>query len=89
MTAANRTQVVDYCIRSLMDLADRSGGFPDMGSTQEVVHETLKRAGHDAAELTRKTMLCDSLLTEANLVAPAAPEVASVLMQAYQVTTTA
>ena len=89
MTATDRTQAVDSCIQSLMDLADRSGGFPEAGSVQQVVLATLEIVGKDAVEPTKgRTMLEDSLLTKANLVAPAAPEVAGVLMQAYQVTAT-
>ena len=90
MTAADCTEVVDSCIQSLMELASRSDGYPDVQSIYDVISEILERVGNNAGESALgKGLLAHSLRTKANLVAPAAPELAGVLMKAYQVTTSA
>ncbi|WP_250502084.1 hypothetical protein [Caballeronia sp. AZ7_KS35] len=90
MTAANCTEVVDSCIQSLMELASRSAGYPDTQSIHDVISEALERVGNNVGETALgKGLLEHSLRTKANLVAPAAPEVAGVLMKAYHVTTSA
>jgi hypothetical protein len=89
MAATDGTHIVDSCIQSLMDLTNRSGGFPDSASIRDRVLATLALVGHDAAAAAQgKRVLEETLRTKANLLAAGAPEAARVLMQAYRIATT-
>lgn len=86
--SADRTQAVDACIDLLVELAGTFHGSLENQSIHTVVQRALKQVAQDGNGATEgRTMLKDSLRTNANLLAPDSPEAAEVLMRAYTVTT--
>lgn len=86
--SADRRQAVDACIELLVELAGTFPGELEERSIHTVVQQALGQMAQDGDGATDgRTMLEDSLRTNANLLAPDSPEAAEVLMRAYTVTT--